>query len=339
MGVHKKRISLNQIQWIIWLLLFGMHVITVLRYNNLVQSFVYSFIVITSYMMVIYGNASLLIPKLYQKQRRLLYFFSVVLLLGLTSLYRNASILWVTINFFSGKQEPLNWIAVFSGMASSLLIYFTSVLFYISIHYFSLREQQEAMQRRQLEAELNLLKAQVQPHFLFNTLNNIYFYAQRESPLTAALLEKLSLIMRYFVDEAPKDKIPLQVELDFIRHYIDLEKTRMRYPLEIIFEEPNTYVNTMVPPMLIIPLVENVFKHGIDKRREDNFIFIQVEQTANELKITVRNRIAQTNHAEDSGKGLINLQNRLALLFGSQYQFISESVAENQYTSILTIPV
>ncbi|MCP2937899.1 histidine kinase, partial [Salmonella enterica subsp. enterica serovar Typhimurium] len=78
------------------------------------------------------------------------------------------------------------------------------------------------------EAELGLLKAQVQPHFLFNTLNNIYFIAQRESPATAALLEKLSDIMRYFVDEAPKQQIELKDELLFIRNYINLEEMRMR---------------------------------------------------------------------------------------------------------------
>lgn len=290
-------------------------------------------------MIIIYGNASFLIPKLFQQNRKLLYFLGAFVLLGLAAWYRTVATLWIYNNFFAVKPETLKWQDIFRGMSSSLLIYFTSILFYISLHYFRLREQQEAMQRQQLEAELNLLKAQVQPHFLFNTLNNIYFYAQRESPDTAALLEKLSLIMRYFVDEAPKHKISLQTEIEFIRNYIDLEKARMRYPLEIDFKERISDKDIEVPPMLIIPLVENVFKHGIDKRREDNFLTIHIEEQKEQLRVTVSNRIAQHKLEEQSGRGLTNLQNRLKLLFGHQYDLQSGPASENIYTSVLSIPL
>jgi len=169
-------------------------------------------------------------------------------------------------------------------------------------------------------------------------LNNIYFYAQRESPQTAVLLEKLSSIIRYFVDEAPKDKIALSTEMQFIQNYIDLEKARMRYPLQVTIEVPQHIETVQLSPMLIIPLVENVFKHGIDKRREDNFIFIQISITNQQLQVTVRNRLVQAEGEKKKGTGLANLRNRLQLLYGEKYSLAITTTTEF-YTSVLSLPL
>jgi LytS/YehU family sensor histidine kinase len=333
-----KKLNLQQIQWIIWILLLGVNILTLLHFDTLEQSIGYSLIIITSYMLIIYGNASYLIPVFYQRNQFLIYIIGSLLLLILAAWYRTAATMWIYNTFYATKPEALTLAAIVRTMASSLLIYFTSILFYICIHYFRLREQQQAMQRRQVEAELSLLKSQVQPHFLFNTLNNIYFYAQRESPQTAALLEKLSSIMRYFVDEAPKDKIALSTEMQFIRNYIDLEKARMRYPLQVIIEEPQHMEAVQLSPMLIIPLVENVFKHGIDKRREDNFIFIQITITIQQLQVTVQNRLVKSEDEKKKGTGLANLRNRLQLLYGEKYSLATTTTTEF-YTSVLSLPL
>ncbi len=333
-----KKINLQQVQWIIWILLFGVNVLTLLHFDTIEQSLVYSFIIITSYMLIIYGNASYLIPVFYQRKRFWIYGLGSLLLLILAALYRTGISMWFYNTFYAPKPESLTAAAVIRTMTSSLLIYFTSILFYICIHYFKLREQQQTMQRKQVEAELSLLKSQVQPHFLFNTLNNIYFYAQRESPQTAALLEKLSSIMRYFVDEAPKDKIALTTEMEFIRNYIDLENTRMRYPLQVTIEQPESTDDVLLSPMFIIPLVENVFKHGIDKRRDDNFIRIQIVVNEQYLNIMVRNRLVVSEDISKTGTGLTNLRNRLQLLYGENYSLVT-STAEGQYTSVLSLPL
>jgi len=333
-----KKLNLRQIQWIIWILLLGVNILTLLHFDTLEQSIGYSLIIITSYMLIIYGNASYLIPVFYQRGRFLIYLLGSLLLLVIAAWYRTAATMWIYNTFYASKPEALTLAAIVRTMASSLLIYFTSILFYICIHYFRLREQQEAMQRKQIEAELSLLKSQVQPHFLFNTLNNIYFYAQRESPQTAALLEKLSSIMRYFVDEAPKDKIGLLTEMQFIRNYIDLEKARMRYPLQVIIEEEEHAENVLLSPMLIIPLVENVFKHGIDKRREDNFIFIRIISHEQQLQVTVRNRLVRSESSDKKGTGLVNLRNRLQLLYGEKYSLVN-TITTEFYTSVLSFPL
>jgi LytS/YehU family sensor histidine kinase len=123
--------------------------------------------------------------------------------------------------------------------------------------------------------------------------------------------------MRYFVDEAPKDRISLQSELNFIKSYIELEKMRMRYPLTVTIKDEGVGDGVMVPPMLLIPLVENVFKHGIDKLRNDNFIYLSLSTQNNRLLITVENRLIQpSGGGNKSETGLRNLRSRLTLLFG-----------------------
>jgi len=335
----KGKWSFTRIQWVIWGLLFGINVLTLLHFDTLLQSVGYSVIMISSYMAIVYGNAVWLIPEFYMRQRKTVYVLLVLVLLVTVALYRAGTSWWFYNTYFAVKPQDFPWTSVFSTLVSGVLIYFTSVLFYIAVRYFQLQEQQQVLEKKQVESELNLLKAQVQPHFLFNSLNNIYFYAQRESPVTAAMLEKLSQIMRYFVDEAPKDLIPLQTELSFIHSYIELEKTRMRYPLSVSVKETGEVAHIQIPPMLVIPLVENVFKHGIDKRKEDNFISIDIEHKGQEMVVTVKNKIAEMGTDEKSGKGLANLRNRMLLLYGNKSSLKAAPDSVLTFTAILRIPL
>jgi len=339
MQLIRRKWDLARMQWVIWALLFGINVLTLLHFDTFLQSVGYSVIMISSYMVIIYGNAAWLIPVFYMRQRKRLYALLVLILLGTVAFYRAGASWWFYNTFYAPKPQDFPLASVFSTLVSSVLIYFTSVLFYIALRYFHLQKQQQVLERKQVESELNLLKAQVQPHFLFNSLNNIYFYAQRESPVTAAMLEKLSQIMRYFVDEAPKDLIQLQTELSFINNYIELEKTRMRYPLTVSVKEIGNTAAIQLPPMLIIPLVENVFKHGIDKRKEDNFIDLSIEDKEHYLVVTVRNRIAEPGSNEKSGKGLMNLRNRMDLLYGDKGNLQIGQGKSSDFTAILTIPI
>ena len=317
MQLIKKELSLKSIQWIIWLILFAIHVLSLLPYDSVSQSIVYTGIYISIYLLIIYGNASFLLPALYEKNHRVWYVLLVVILLPVIAFLRFYVSFYIYNHFYAEKPTPFRWSAITSSLITVILVYVTSILFYIALNFFKLKRKQEQLQKRHAEAELNLLKAQVQPHFLFNTLNNIYFVAQRESPATAVLLEQLSQIMRYFVDEAPKDRISLQAELNFIRSYIELEKMRMRYPLSVTIVDEGISEAVMVPPMLLIPLVENVFKHGIDKLRNDNFIYLSLSVQNNRLLVKVENLLLQASGAGNKSEtGLRNLRNRLVLLFG-----------------------
>lgn len=331
----KKELSIRKVQWLFWILLFGINMITLLRFDTLFQALGYSFLMVTSFMIIVYGNANWLIPTYYVRGKYFIYGIAAILLILIAAFYRSILNWWFYNAFFAKEPTPFLFTSVLATMASSLLVYIASILLFVSRRYIRLKEEQQELVRKQTEAELKLLKAQVQPHFLFNVLNNIYFHAQREAPNTAALLEKLSVIMRYFVDAAPKDRIPLATEIAFVNHYISLETMRMRYPLQSKVNVDGEVEGMMVPPMLLITLVENVFKHGIDKRREDNFLDMHISATNGILSVVIRNRIAQP--ATGSGTGLANLEGRLQLLFPGRFRLQTGPVEHEIFESALTI--
>ena len=291
---------------------------------------------------IMYANSLWLVPVFYRRRRKLLYVLLVILLLAAVTMAEIFTELFAQQYLYGAAEEKLSEVKprVYMGLFFlNLLIFLFSLPLRLAFDYFTMRKQQEQLQRRTAEAELNLLKAQVQPHFLFNTLNNIYFVAQRESPSTAILLERLSNIMRYFVDEGPKEKIGLNREIDFIRDYIHLEKMRMRHPLETRFHVAGEVDGISIPPMLLIPLVENVFKHGINKRSEENILAIKITVDAKRLDLLVVNRLLEEMEAPQSGgNGLPNLRSRLHLLFGNDYTLETEK-KDGMFMAHLNIPL
>lgn len=294
---------------------------------------------------VIYINVLWLIPSFYRQQKKWLYVLLVFLLLVLVTYTLVQTEILLKRLFFAkdiqptGKKEGISMRVYMIIFFLNVLVFLFSLPLRLAFDYFTMRKQQEQLQRRTAEAELNLLKAQVQPHFLFNTLNNIYFVAQRESPATAGLLERLSNIMRYFVDEGPKKEIVLTREIDFIRDYIHLEKMRMRHPMHMDFDIQGEPAGVSIPPMLLIPLVENVFKHGINKRSEENLLVLKLNIHATHLEMEVCNRIfEELEPVQHGGNGLANLRSRLTLLYGQQYSLRTEK-KDGLFLAHLNIPL
>lgn len=292
-----------------------------------------------TYAFIIYGNALYLMPRLYRKKKYFLYFLIVIIFLPVITYFRiqTQSYIWHAWIQKDGPYQIQFKDYIYTFIINGLFYVF-SLAFRFTLDYFKIQQQQEALLKEHAEAQLNLLKAQVQPHFLFNTLNNIYFVAQRESPLTADLIEKLSSIIRYFLEQGPHQEIPLTVEMDFIRNYIDLEKMRIRHPVKTTIEVDEDISHIKIPPMLLIPLVENVFKHGIDKRGKNNYITIRL-QISGQLHFRVCNRLRLNNGQHNGqGIGLSNLSKRLEILYGDSYQLTSHH-DEDTYISNLTIPL
>jgi LytS/YehU family sensor histidine kinase len=221
---------------------------------------------------------------------------------------------------------------------AGFLSYMLSFVFRIAIAYFGLKQQAEEILLQKSQAELNLLKSQVQPHFLFNTLNNIYYEAYREAPRTAGLIERLSDIMRYFVDESPKDEVSLQTEIQFIENYIALEKIRIRHKTEVSFvREYNP--DSRIPPMLLMTFVENIFKHGVDKSSSDNKIDISLIQQNGSMMFQTCNRIhAVASKGQSHGFGIENLRKRLTMLYGNRFELNIEDNGQT-FTAFLKVPL
>jgi sensor histidine kinase YesM len=331
-------INFYRIQWIVWTFVFLMLFVILLQSDTVAESATYAAIATLFYAIIIYGNAIWLIPHVYERNQKVVYVLLVIIFLVTVTYGRIQlqSFLYNTFFLKSGMPPPKPFTIYASYLLSSILIFIFSIAFHLSLSYFKVREQQQQLQKRTAEAELKLLKSQVQPHFLFNTLNNIYFVAQRESPDTAALLERLSNIMRYFVDEGTKDLIQLTTEINFIHDYIHLEKMRMRHPLQVRFDVQGERENLLIPPMLLIPLIENVFKHGIDKRYDNNFLIAAVTITHDSLDAVISNRVYGSS--VKGGSGILNLSSRLQLLYGNRYTFETRE-KDGSFYAHLNIPL
>lgn len=337
-GLLAQNISLGKLQVFIWsvvtILTFSSYLITA----NLVWSIIFTIVNTISTVLIVYGNAFFLIPRLYKKDKLIIYILSVLALLFIVSLTR-FHIRALLIPLLSSGQDMSTPVQVYVTIfISSIITFFFSLVFHLAMEYFVIQKEQQALKEYTAQVELNLLKSQVQPHFLFNTLNNIYYLAHRESPKAAQSIEKLSNIMRYFSEEAFKPKIDLLTDIQFIQDYIDLERMRMRYPMKLDFKIWGNTTTVQVPPMLVIPLVENVFKHGIDKRSKGNGLLLHFFLTPQRLRAIVKNpKHALQSPTKENG-GLNNLASRLKLLYGDSYQLIKDE-QDGLFTIELNIPI
>jgi len=185
--------------------------------------------------------------------------------------------------------------------------------------------------------ELNYLRAQMQPHFFFNTLNNIYALAIRESKDTAPMVARLSEMMRYILYETNLPRASLSRELKFISNYVDLEK--IRYPASIIisFEVQGPVDNYLIEPLLLLPFIENAFKHGIQDELEQGFVKIVICATDNDLTLQVENsKPLNIRTSNGYGVGLENVVKRLELLYKNNYRLQLED-KDGVYFASLTL--
>src|SRR6202012_4944634 len=156
--------------------------------------------------------------------------------------------------FSSDWHDPATWLTFF---LSGITVFVLSFIFRLAIAYFMIKQASEEALLQRSQFELKLLRAQVQPHFLFNTLNNMYYEAYLDSPRTALLIERLSDIMRYFVDQSIQETVALATEVQFLDNYIALEKIRIRPEPEIEFEKRFDGA-MLIPPMLLMTFMENI---------------------------------------------------------------------------------
>ncbi len=338
MNFLKDKPAIVRLQWLIWVAVFLIIFFSILPEDGIYHATIFSVTSVAFYILVIYGNILFLYPRFWEKGYKVQYIIYVVILLVGGGLGRGYLVMFLYNKFVAVKPEEMT-----SGMALNFIIagvlnYMLSFVFRIALAYFSLKQQAEEILVQKSQAELNLLKSQVQPHFLFNTLNNIYYEAYREAPRTAGLIERLSDIMRYFVDESPKDEVSMQTEVSFIENYIALEKIRIRHKTDISFvKEYNA--EARIPPMLLMTFVENIFKHGIDKSSSENKVEISLIQQEGYLLFQTCNRVHEKVSKEEChGFGIENLRKRLTMLYGTKFELNIECNPQS-FTAFLKVPI
>ncbi|WP_259071342.1 sensor histidine kinase [Mucilaginibacter sp. X4EP1] len=338
MNILKYRPGIIQLQVLIWVAVLLLIFFSLLPMDGWQKSAIYTVVNALSYAIIIYGNILILYPLFYQKRKFVWYGITVALFLVVTGALRGYVTILLYEYFSLMKPWPVDFLVLLGYVPGGMLIYVLSLIFRIAIAYFGLKQQTEEILLQKSQAELNLLKSQVQPHFLFNVLNNIYYRVYKVDPASAGLIERLSDIMRYFVDESPKDVVPVATEVAFIENYMALEKIRIRHGAHIDFEK--TYNPELrIPPMLLMTFVENIFKHGIDKSLKQNHVHISLVQQDGFLLFKTSNRKADPATGDQPGGfGIVNLTKRLTMLYGTKFELNVDDEGE-LYTAFLKIPV
>lgn len=199
--------------------------------------------------------------------------------------------------------------------------------------WYNNKKHTEELEKQKLSAELQYLKNQINPHFFFNTLNNLYSLTLKKSEKAPQMILKLSEIMRYMLIDANHEKVSLENEIDYLNNYINIQKLRFAENSDIQFVVKGLSDKIFIPPLLFIPFVENAFKHGLSKDLKTGFIKIELEVKNKKIEFRVSNNKPEFNpKTENTGIGLINIKKRLELLFPDKY-----SMHINENSSVFEI--
>ena len=194
----------------------------------------------------------------------------------------------------------------------------------------------QKIKQTQLDAEIKYLRYQIQPHFLFNTLNNIYSLIDSSPNIAKTSVHSLSKMMRYLLHESVTNKVPLVKEIDFLERYIDLMQLRVSSNLTLEKSFPIINQPIQIAPLLLISFIENAFKHGIDSV-QPSYIKIKLTIEKEEIHYSVINSsFPQKNKVTDSGIGLENLKKRLELVYPNRFELIQDE-NNNSFSSKLII--
>lgn len=169
------------------------------------------------------------------------------------------------------------------------------------------------------KAELSLLKSKVDPHFFFNTLNNLYGLTVEKSEKAPDVILKLSDIMRYVIYDGDEDRVPFKKEIEYLEKYIEIHKIRFQKQVDITFEKQIDNEAEQIAPLMLVTLVENAFKHGVEQIADNAFLKISIDVTNGKLVFIVENNVKEKSKKTKPGIGLKNLRKRLELIYPKKH--------------------
>jgi len=248
-----------------------------------------------------------------KRGRYLLYAVSVIALLFISSqLYSGMKL------YFYNEPSDYTWQKWIAMFWMELIYYWAALCVYLAYTYYRDRERLFRIEQEKKELELRQLNEQLNPHFLFNALNNIYSHLLINSSSGKELILKLSELMRYVLDSSKKSEVPMEEEIAFIEHYIAFEKERLGHRCEVNYNAALTKTDACIIPLILFTFIENAFKHGTTTMKPTT-INISLQSDDKALQLFVRNEIQETAKIS-THTGLENTRRRLELLYPNQYQ-------------------
>lgn len=315
-NTHKK-ILFHICLWSIWLFLSLSSVEGEEVYS---RAIIVITLIVSTHIPLFVINTEWLIPRVLNQKGTTIYFWSLILtLIAFTFLH---NLIFQGLNNYLDIEHHHKGFKVSRGFIALVLVAAISTGYGLLNYVVSQEQQQQEKQKERLVSELSFLRSQISPHFIFNILNSIVYLIRSKSDAAEPVTLKLSDLLRYMLYESENAQIPLEKEVLYLKSYIELQKVRFEEDVEISFHTEGVATNQMIEPMLLIPFVENAFKHGVGMVI-DPFIDIDLKILHNSLRFSVKNKIAPETAAEkdnSSGIGLKNVQRRLELLYPQKHE-------------------
>lgn len=267
-------------------------------------------------------NSQLLVPVILRKYGAVMYCLTGLAIVSITYPLIGAILNWLPVNQRLGNIFPDNPFNLDSAFGA-ILILLISLPILLALQWSKQNNQIMALEKEKSETELALLKQQLNPHFFFNTLNNLYALSLTQSKQTPESILQLSELMRYVIYRAKEDKVAVQEEVKYIEDYIQLQQIRLKRSPDIQFTQDISPDTPPVAPLLLIVLVENAFKHGIEPAEGNSTLHLHLSTTASSLRFSCTNSFEQFSET-GAGIGLQNLERRLQLLYPGKHLLKTE---------------
>ena len=290
---------------------------------SLGQSFVNETINVCFYIVVVYINLLYLFPQ-YLKRGH--YWTYLLLLIAVAVIFTPLKLVlkyMIFANEGSVREEILE--NLYAYFFSTFLVAGLSTVGKIMVDWIVSNRQRSKVANESMQSELRFLKSQINPHFLFNTLNSLYALTLKKDDKAPDIVIKLSEMMRYMLYECNEPRVPLRKEINYLQNYLDLERLRQRKGIDIQLHVKGTVNDQMIAPLMLIPFLENSFKHGVNANIKDGFVIATLHVKPTEVNFILENSKGSVMPTQlhgsrpSGGIGLVNVRRRLELLYPGAY--------------------
>lgn len=311
---------------VIWMLVFCIwYFLRYQDYPTKVLALQVTFIKVADLALMISLTNYLLIPYLLYKKRYLIFAISYVVLILGSSIFKMNILGWV----LNSKEEFFSLSGnlkarIYDNIIPHFFLVTAGAAVKLMLDYGKLQQRMAAAAKEKAEAELNFLKSQVNPHFLFNSLNSVYFLIDKSNTEARSSLHKFSEMLRYQLYEMNGGTVPIEKEISYLQDYVDLQKLRKDENYSVHFNSPPEVKGFFIEPLLLIPFVENAFKHISHDKDRVNYVNINMSLIADEFCFTVSNSKdgSEKTTEQPGGIGLTNVQRRLELLYPEKHNLV-----------------
>ena len=321
----------------VWLFIVTLFLFVGTNGFNSSDAYVIHFLILSALNVALfYINLNLIIPVTLSKQKYIAWMLACFVLIVSFAAIKFGEIYYVhslkSLNTATTGlqvlQIPSFWQLILSSVIISGFFVFLSTVYKFTVDWFFNEKEKRDLENQRLIAELAFLKSQINPHFLFNSLNNIYSLAYQKAESTPYAILKLSEILRYMLYESNDNFVSLQKEIAYLESFIDLQKIRFKSKTNVSLTIQGTISHQQIMPLLLISFVENAFKHGITTD-EKHPIRIHISINENKMLFTIQNKKNNYNKDTTSGIGMVNVIRRLDLTYPDQYKLEIKNGATN----------